>query len=96
MRLLHPNRSTPRRRPQRCEHQHAALRWPWQHCVACGRAMMLTLSILLSAPPLLDAQDYVDASRPMWSGQYLPLLDPEAPAPCMHARSLVCLARIPF
>ena len=87
---IHPTFSTPRR-SQRCEHQHAALRWPWQHCMACGRvARLLTLSILLSAPPLLDAQDYVDASRPMWSGQCLPLLDPEALAPRMHARSLVC------
>ena len=34
-----------------------------------GRLVLLSVLLLLNTPLLLDAQDYVDPMRPVWSGE---------------------------
>jgi hypothetical protein len=51
-----------------------------------GRLVLLSVLLLLNTPLLLDAQDYVDPKRPLWSGEKARIASFEQPK-----RMLVCI-----
>lgn len=48
-----------------------------------SRGTLLTVLLLLGIPPLLEAQDYADASRPLWSGMHAVFLSLPMTSPCV-------------
>ena len=51
-----------------------------------GRLVLLSVLLMLSTPLLLDAQDYVDPMRPVWSGEKARIASFE-----QSKRMLVCI-----